>query len=59
MPAAASMPATVSAAGTPTLTGSPSGDPVTLMRPLPPWTIPSTPGRSRHGPVWPKAEIAQ
>ena len=41
----------MSAAGTPTLTGGPSAEPVTLMIPLTAWTTPSTPGRSRQGPV--------
>jgi hypothetical protein len=49
VPVAASMPALMSAMATPTFIGSPSGSPVMLMMPPPPWIAKSKPGSSACG----------
>ena len=45
------VPAAVSDTAMPTRQGPEPGGPVTLMRPLRPWAIWSTPGRDAYGPV--------
>gem|GEM_PF-3606768 len=52
-------PAEKSASGTPHLTGSPPGSPVTLMMPLMAWMVRSKPPSCARGPDWPYAEIEQ
>ena len=51
------VPAAVSDTAIPTRHGPLPGGPVTLIRPLNPWAIWSTPGRLAYGPSWPKPEM--
>ena len=49
----------MSAAGTRTFIGGEVSSPMLLIRPDTACTMPSTPGLSRHGPLWPYAETEQ
>ncbi|MNS86839.1 hypothetical protein D3C72_1207540 [compost metagenome] len=56
---AAYSPEAKSASGTPHLTGSPSGSPVTLITPAAAWMVRSKPPSAARGPLCPYAEIEQ